>query len=44
MKEFQFARRSKEAKEAWKMQENLIQLTVEVERASAAAREEKKRR
>ena len=26
------------------MQENLIQLTVEVERASAAAREEKKRR
>ena len=43
-KEFQWARNSEEAKQAWALQENLINLAASVDRAAYEAREEKKKK
>lgn len=44
MKEFQWARRSKEAKEAIELQQNLINLAEDVNKAAFAAKEAKKKK
>ena len=44
MKEFQWARRSKEAREAMELQQNLINLAEDVNKAAFAAKEAKKKK
>ena len=44
MQEFQWARRSKESKEAIKLQQNLIDLAADVNKAAFAAKEAKKKK
>ena len=44
LKEFKWARQSKEAKAAWALQQNLIDLAEEVNKAAFAAKEAKKKK